>query len=99
MMSYGLWLFVSVFESTSLLDGSRYAVLAEAARLMIAVVAVSVFGGWFGAEAYFSGVAWIVLLYCGVTLGLSAYAVLGTESWAFAKTPNAEINEFAMAEV
>ncbi len=89
MMTYGGWLFLSVFALTSLLDGSRYAVLAEAVRLVTAVVAVWILGGWFGAEAYFSGVAWVVIAYCSVSLGLSAYAVLGTESWAFAKTRDA----------
>ena len=86
MMTYGGWLFLSVFALTSLLDGSRYAVVAEAVRLVVAAAAVWMFGGWFGAEAYFGGVAWVVLGYCLVSLGVSAYSVFVTESWAFAKT-------------
>lgn len=77
MMAYGLWLGLSIFSLTSLLDGSRWAVLAEAARLVLTVAVVVGFGGWFGAEQYVPGSAWIVLLWCVVMLAVSIQALYG----------------------
>ena len=68
--AYGLYLLLTVFSLTSLLDGSRLALGAEALRVLTAATSVYVVGGWFGAEAFVPGAAWLVL---GYTL-LSAVA-------------------------
>ena len=89
MMTYGLWLALGVFGLTSLLDGSRWAVLAEAARLVTAAVAVWAFGGWFGAEAWLASAPYIALGYGAIGLATTAYALLVANGWAFAKTGGA----------
>ena len=71
MMTYGLWLALGVFGLTSLLDGSRWAVLAESARLVTAGVAVWSFGGWFGAEQWIGAAAAVVLGYGVLSLGMT----------------------------
>ena len=75
MMSYGLWLFLGLFGLTSLLDGSRWSVLAEALRVTTAGVAVAAFGGWFGAEALLPGVQWAVLAWGVASVALYVYAL------------------------
>lgn len=79
MMSYGLWLFLGLFALTSLLDGTWWAVLAEALRLVTAAAAVLAFGGWFGAEAYLPGAAYWVLAWSGGSLAATAYAYVATD--------------------
>jgi len=52
---YGLFLFVSIYSYTTLLDKSRYALLAEAVRLALGLALIWWQDGWFGLDGLVSG--------------------------------------------
>lgn len=76
-LAFGIYLFLTLFSLTSLLDKSKLAIAAEVLRLITAVVIVVTYGGWFGLEGYFGGAGLLVLGYSGLCLGVSVYLLFG----------------------
>ncbi len=71
-LTFGGYLMLTVFSLTSLLDKSRFAVLAEAVRLALAVSAVWVYDGWFGLDFLVPGASVAILGWSLLSLVLTA---------------------------
>ena len=78
-LAFGIYLFLTLFSLTSLLDKSKLAIAAEVLRLITAIVVIITYGGWFGLENYFRGIAWVMLVYSGLSLVLSFWLLPGKE--------------------
>jgi sterol desaturase/sphingolipid hydroxylase (fatty acid hydroxylase superfamily) len=71
---YGLFLFVSIFSITSLLDRAAYAPFAEALRFVLtAIFLFSQQWDWFGLSTVAGGLTYFVLGYSILSLGLALY--------------------------
>lgn len=76
-LAFGIYLFLTLFSLTSLLDKSKLAVGAEVLRLLTAIVVVVTYGGWFGMEDYFEGAGYLVMGYSMLCLLVSIYLLFG----------------------
>ena len=85
-LSYGLYLGLTIFSLTSLLDRKWLALGAEVIRLVTAAVAVYVSGGWFGLERIVPAAGWWVLTYSLVVLILT-FILLRKEALRFTDRP------------
>ena len=79
-LAFGIYLFLTLFSLTSLLDKSKLAIAAEVLRLITAIVVIITYGGWFGLENYFRGIAWVMLVYSSLSLVLSVYLLSSREA-------------------
>jgi hypothetical protein len=71
---YGLYLFVSIFSITALMDKVAYAPIAEVIRFTLAIFLLySLQWNWFGISSVADGLPWIVFGYALVSLFLSLY--------------------------
>ncbi len=52
LILYGLFLFVSVYSYTSMMDGSKYAVAIEFFRMAFGLSFIFLYGDWFGLNTY-----------------------------------------------
>jgi sterol desaturase/sphingolipid hydroxylase (fatty acid hydroxylase superfamily) len=74
VMIYGLFLFVSIFSLTSLMDRVRYALIAEVIRFgLVNIIFFSQGKDWFGLSAVSPFLAHAVFVYCTIALFLSVY--------------------------
>ena len=64
---YGLFLFISVYGYTALMDYSRQALLADSIKLLLAFYLVFDYGNWFGISSVF------VILYCIISLAMGLF--------------------------
>ena len=78
-LTFGIFLFLTLFSLTSLLDKSKLAIAAEVLRLITAIVVIITYGGWFGLENYFQGIAWVMMVYSGLCLMVSVWLLPGKE--------------------
>ena len=74
VLLYGLFLFVSIFSITSLMDKAVYAPIAEVVRfaLIMALLINNQFD-WFGLASVSNGLPWVVFGYACLSLLLSFY--------------------------
>lgn len=63
MFLYALFIFLSVYSYTSLMDKSRYAWLFELARLLFALGIINYYNGWFTLNNFLSNGTTVVLIY------------------------------------
>lgn len=71
---YGLFLFLSVFSMTALMDKATYAWVAEAFRfLFVIAVLISAKGDWFKLSEIFSGGPYLIILFAFVSLMMTIY--------------------------
>ena len=74
VLIYGLFLFVSVFSITSLLDKASYAWISELIRFLFVMVILKTQGGdWFKLSEVFSVGPYIVLSFSFLSLVLTFY--------------------------
>ncbi len=74
VLGYGLFLFVSIFSITSLLDRAAYAPVAEALRFVLtSIFLFSQQWDWFGLSAVTVGMTYVVFGYALLSLGLALY--------------------------
>ncbi|MFK8055265.1 MAG: sterol desaturase family protein [Saprospiraceae bacterium] len=74
-LAFGIYLFLTLFSLTSLLDKSKLAFAAELLRFITALFIVFTYGGWFGLEAYFQGISLVMLGYSFLCLLVSGYLI------------------------
>ncbi len=61
LLLFGLYVFISIYAFTSLMDRNRFTLIAESIRFIYGMVIVFFTGGWFGLEAYWtSATQWMV---------------------------------------
>ena len=74
VLVYGLYLFVSIFSITSLMDKVSYAPLAEVIRtLIVLIILISSQWDWFGITAAYSAATNIVFGFSMMSLGMAFY--------------------------
>jgi sterol desaturase/sphingolipid hydroxylase (fatty acid hydroxylase superfamily) len=81
-LTFGIYLFLTLFSLTSLLDKSYLALAAEALRLVTAAVAILVYDGWFGLEQYVPAAGYLIL-------GYSLASLIAT--WRLLRSSQSEI--------
>ena len=66
LLMYTIFIGLSIFAYTSLMDRDLIAVIAEFAKAALGFALIVRLGGWFGADEYI----------CGATIGMSIYIIL-----------------------
>jgi hypothetical protein len=70
---YGLFIFVTVYSYTELMDESRFSVYWESVRFLFGLGIIYYFGDWFGLNSLFPAGNYIVIAYLLLSLALSIY--------------------------
>lgn len=73
---YGLFIFLSVYSYTDLMDRSRYAIVWESIKNIFGAALVFYIGDWFGSTEWHFGLSYLLLIYFFVSTivtGLFAY--------------------------
>ena len=60
---YGGFVFLSVYAFTELMDRNRYAILWELIKNVVGILIIYRLGNWFGANAYSSGINYVLVVY------------------------------------
>ncbi|MBX2926761.1 MAG: sterol desaturase family protein [Saprospiraceae bacterium] len=68
---YGLFIFLTVFSYSELMDMKRAAVFWEAVRVAAGLLLIYAQGDWFGAAALIPGIVWIIPAYLALSFGAS----------------------------
>ncbi len=75
LLLYGVFLFLSVFSYTTLLDKNKWAMLSEFIRAVFGWYLISVQGSWFGIDHLLPGGTWAVLAYLAFSLLMTLWFV------------------------
>lgn len=73
---YAVFLFVTIFSYTSLMDRSLIALPAEALRMGLGITLVVITGGWFGLNNYLTGAGNLMISYLCVSMLMAIYFTL-----------------------
>ena len=73
MFVYGGFIFLFVYALTELMDGSRYAIVWELAKLLLATGMLYTTGDWFGAGETFAPVKYILPAYFILSIAATAW--------------------------
>lgn len=68
-----IFLFISIFAYTTLMDNHPIALAAELLKFGFGVFMIQKMGGWYGIDAYFSGATYIMLGYLLISSMLTIY--------------------------
>src|SRR4029453_6717111 len=60
---YGVFIFLSVYAFTELMDRNPYAIFWEALKNMLALAIIFYYGDWFGASQYLSWINYFLIAY------------------------------------
>jgi len=72
---YAVFLFISIFAYTTLMDKHLLAIPSELIKFLLGVGIVYSMGGWFGLDQYFSGATIVVLIYLILSAALTFYFI------------------------
>ncbi|MEZ7504882.1 sterol desaturase family protein [Flavobacterium sp. Arc2] len=72
---YGLFIFITVYSYTELMDESRFSVYWETIRFLFGLGIIYYFGDWFGLNSLFAWGNYIVISYLLLSLVISIYFV------------------------
>lgn len=72
---YGFFILVTIYSYTELMDKSRFAVLWEGLRLIIAIAIIAYYGDWFGLNHVFSMSNYVILSYLSISFLITIYFV------------------------
>ncbi|MAT56210.1 MAG: sterol desaturase [Saprospirales bacterium] len=89
LLVYGLFLFLSVYSYTTLLDKSPWALLTESLRAAMGWGLIVAMGDWFGLDRMMPGASTLLALYFAFSLGVVAWFVF-SEVWPERKTARAQ---------
>lgn len=70
---YAVFLFVSVFSYTTLMDQHIFAIPAEMIKFGMGVVILYQGGGWYNLDEVILGGTWLVTIYLGISMMLTLY--------------------------
>ncbi len=86
---YGIFLFISIFAYTSLMDGSRINLPAEFLKLIFGFSLIFHLNGWYDIEQYVPYGTYIVIAYLLMSMGASLYFTYFDKAKVFAhSSPN-----------
>ncbi|HEY8689498.1 MAG TPA: sterol desaturase family protein, partial [Chitinophagaceae bacterium] len=60
---YGIFVFLSVYAFTELMDRSRFAIFWEGIKNLFGIMVIYRLGDWFGSGAYFSWISYALIVY------------------------------------
>jgi alkylglycerol monooxygenase len=72
---YGLFIFVTVYSYTELMDESRFSVYWETIRFLFGLGIIYYFGDWFGVNSLFLFGNYIIIGYLLLSLAMAIYFV------------------------
>jgi alkylglycerol monooxygenase len=72
---YGLFIFLTIYSYTELMDESRFSVYWETGRLLFGIGIIYYFGDWFGLNSLFPMGSYIIISYFLLSLAMSIYFV------------------------
>ncbi len=70
---YGLFIFLSVYAYTELMDRNRYAVVWEALKCVFGFYLIYIQGDWFGLSHFLPGGTYILTIYLSLSLAVSCW--------------------------
>lgn len=75
LLLYGLFLFMSVYSYTTLLDKNKWALLSEAIKASFGWLLIFLNNGWFGIDQYLTNGSWVVATYLATSLLVTMWFV------------------------
>ena len=73
MLLYSIFLFVSIFSYTTLMDGHKLAVPVEMIKLIMGVFLYYRLEGWYGIDALLAGGSYLILIYLVISFSGTLY--------------------------
>ncbi len=73
---YGLFVFLTIYAYTELMDRSKYAIVWEIIKNAFGVAIILQTGDWFGADALSSGIKYVVAAYCILSTMVTLWFVM-----------------------
>jgi hypothetical protein len=73
MLLYGLFIMLTIFSYTSLMDQSKIALPVELLKVFVGIYSVYTIGDWFGLDQMISNGTMIILTYLIISLVVTAY--------------------------
>ncbi len=70
---YLIFLFISVFAYTTLMDGHKLAIPMELVKLVMGLMLINKMGGWYELDAIFAGATYAIIAYLGISFLLTLY--------------------------
>ncbi len=68
-----IFLFISIFAYTTLMDNHPVALAAELLKLGFGIFIIQRMGGWYGIDAFFSGATYIMIGYLFISFAMTIY--------------------------
>jgi uncharacterized membrane protein YhhN len=72
---YGLFIFLTVYSYTELMDTRKFSVFWEGLRFIFSIGIIYYFGDWFGMSKLIPLSNWILIVYFMVSMAMSSYFV------------------------
>lgn len=72
---YGLFIFLTIYSYTELMDKSKYSIYWESFRFLTAISILAYFGDWFGLNSHFPIVNYLIIGYLFISLAMNFYFV------------------------
>ncbi|EIA08376.1 sterol desaturase family protein [Flavobacterium frigoris] len=72
---YGLFIFLTIYSYTELMDKSKYSIYWESFRFLTAISVLAYFGDWFGLNSHFPIVNYLIIGYLFISLAMNFYFV------------------------
>ena len=70
---YMIFLFISVFAYTTLMDGHKLAIPMELAKLIMGLFLINKMGGWYELDTVFASSTYAMIAYLGVSFLVTLY--------------------------
>ena len=75
ILLYSIFLFISIFAYTTVMDGHVLAIPAEIIKLVLGIFVLYKMNGWFSIDEFFNGGSTIIGIYLGVSIILTFYFI------------------------
>jgi alkylglycerol monooxygenase len=72
---YGLFIFITIYSYTELMDKNRYSFIWESIRFGLVIVILNYYGDWFGLNSIFYFGSYLILVYLCISLLVTIYFV------------------------
>lgn len=73
LLAYGVFMWVSIYAYTSMMDGSKDALFAESLKFAIALGFLKLSGGWFPVQGEQFSWGWIMITYLLISITITIY--------------------------
>jgi alkylglycerol monooxygenase len=80
ILLYGIFLFISIFGYTTLMDRHLLAIPAELIKMSLGIYLLVMMNGWYGLDNYISYASWFFGGYLFLSMGITLYYTLGEKT-------------------